>query len=286
MKETIAFSQLVELVAKKANTSARMSELFLQELFAIVTQSLASGEVVKIKGLGDFNVKPGDNGKDVYFTPDKSLAEAVNAPFAQFKAVELCDAVTDERLAEIDACMERQLEPEAFAEVQEEVVEQVFGIVWRDIRLHPVENLLFVILVREDRFGNDLPGDARDFLLVVAVGFDASVQIAAVFAVQERARCRNGRNQREQGADGSVQLAEFLVAVERKVDVGGLQVRPAVPLAVENAVVCLVDVETVVGPELHLRRVHEGVRCRGQEHRVDGFQRFVRLQDFLVESFS
>ena len=124
MKETIAFSQLVELVAKKANTSARMSELFLQELFAIVTQSLASGEVVKIKGLGDFNVKPGDNGKDVYFTPDKSLAEAVNAPFAQFKAVELCDAVTDERLAEIDASMERQPEPEAVAEVQEEVVEE------------------------------------------------------------------------------------------------------------------------------------------------------------------
>lgn len=124
MKETIAFSQLVELVAKKANTSARMSELFLQELFAIVTQSLAAGEAVKIKGLGAFNVKPGDNGKDVCFTPDKSLAEAVNAPFAQFKAVELCDAVTDERLAEIDASMERQPEPEPVAEVQEDVVEE------------------------------------------------------------------------------------------------------------------------------------------------------------------
>ena len=60
----------------------------------------------------------------MYFTPDKSLAEAVNAPFAQFKAVELCDAVTDERLAEIDASMEYQPKLEAITEVQEEVVEE------------------------------------------------------------------------------------------------------------------------------------------------------------------
>ena len=83
-----------------------------------------------------------------------------------------------------------------------------------------------------------------------------------------------------------MQLPEFLVAVEGEVDVGGLQVRPAVPLAVENAVVCLVDVETVVGPELHYGGVHEGVRCRGQKHRVDALERFVRLHDFVMEGLA
>lgn len=106
MKETIAFPQLVELVAQKASTTERMSELFLQELFAVVTQVLANGESVTIKGLGSFKVKNGEDGKDVIFTPDKAIAETVNAPFAQFEPMELCDGVTDEMLSEIDAAME------------------------------------------------------------------------------------------------------------------------------------------------------------------------------------
>ena len=106
MKEKIAFPQLVELVAEKASTTTRMSELFLQELFATVTQVLDKGQSVTIKGLGSF--KPGkDNDENtVVFTPDKDLAQAVNAPFEQFKPVELCDEVTQEQLDEIDASME------------------------------------------------------------------------------------------------------------------------------------------------------------------------------------
>lgn len=112
MKETIAFPQLVGLVAEKANTTERMSELFLQELFAVVTQELAEGKSVTIKGLGTFKTTKGDSGKDVVFTPDKDLAEAVNAPFSQFEPVELCDEVTDEMLSEIDADMEQPKEDE------------------------------------------------------------------------------------------------------------------------------------------------------------------------------
>lgn len=107
MKEKITFPQLVELVANKTNTTSRMSELFLQELFAIVTQEVAEGKSVTIKGLGTFKAKKDDTGKDVAFTPDKDLAEAVNAPFAQFVPVELCDEVTDELLNEIDIAMEQ-----------------------------------------------------------------------------------------------------------------------------------------------------------------------------------
>ena len=108
MKEKIAFPQLVELVAVKASTTNRMSELFLQELFATVTQALGEEQSVKIKGLGSFKVIKENNSKDVLFTPDKSIADAVNAPFAQFTPVELSDEITDEQLAAIDDSMAPQ----------------------------------------------------------------------------------------------------------------------------------------------------------------------------------
>ena len=121
MKEKIAFPQLVELVAEKASTTSRMSELFLQELFATISQALGKGEMVKIKGLGTFKTEKDDDGKNVIFIPDNALAEAVNAPFAQFKAVELCDEVTQEQLDEIDAAMQPEPEAEPLTEPVEAV---------------------------------------------------------------------------------------------------------------------------------------------------------------------
>ena len=67
--------------------------------------------------------------------------------------------------------------------IQEEMVQQMVGIVRRDICLHAVENLFFVILVGKHCLGNHFAGNARDFFLVVAVGFYASVQVTAVLAV-------------------------------------------------------------------------------------------------------
>lgn len=131
MKEKIAFPQLVELVAEKASTTSRMSELFLQELFATISQALGKGEMVKIKGLGTFKTEKDDDGKKVAFIPDNALAEAVNAPFAQFKPVELCDEVTQEQLDEIDAEMQPEpvaapvVEPVEVVEPAQDVVDEV-----------------------------------------------------------------------------------------------------------------------------------------------------------------
>ena len=118
MYTKITFVELVDLMAEATSTTKRVCELFLRELFATVTQALIDGETVKIKGIGTFkvtsvkprksvNVSTGDaieiaGHNKLTFTPDKSLAEAVNQPFAQFVSVVLDDAVTDERLADID----------------------------------------------------------------------------------------------------------------------------------------------------------------------------------------
>ncbi len=118
MNAKVTLVELAELMAEANSTSKRVCELFLRELFATVSQALIAGEQVKINGIGTFkvtevksrksiNVSTGkaievSGHKKITFTPLKSLADAVNQPFAQFETVFLDDAVTDEKLAEID----------------------------------------------------------------------------------------------------------------------------------------------------------------------------------------
>lgn len=118
MNNKITFVELAELMAQATSTSKLVCEVFLRELFATISQTLINGESVKVKGIGEFkitSVKPRksinvNSGEEmeiarydkVTFTPDKSLALAVNHSFAQFETVMLADGVTDEKLAEID----------------------------------------------------------------------------------------------------------------------------------------------------------------------------------------
>lgn len=132
MNSKITFPELVELVAGKASTSKRVSELFLKELVAIVSQALTEGESVKIKGLGTFKLTrvgarksidvntgeeieiPGHH--KLAFVPEKKLANAINQPFAQFETEVLSDEVTDEQLAGIDEEPLDLLEEEVIAQ--------------------------------------------------------------------------------------------------------------------------------------------------------------------------
>lgn len=118
MNNKITFPELVDLVAKKANTSKRVSELFLKEFFAAVADTLASGQSVRVKGIGTFkltqvsprrsvNVNTGQeieipSHNKLTFTASNDMADAVNQPFAQFETVLLSDDVTAEELAAID----------------------------------------------------------------------------------------------------------------------------------------------------------------------------------------
>ncbi|MBO4722991.1 MAG: HU family DNA-binding protein [Muribaculaceae bacterium] len=186
MKEKIAFPHLVGLVAEKASTTERMSELFLQELFAVVTQELAEGKSVTIKGLGTFKTVKDDSIKDVVFSPDKELSEAVNAPFSQFEAVELCDEVTDEMLNEVDASMEsapKEQEPQETpaqndnAEQIEE--EQAQDVVTEDAPIAVQEEnaqkedtpQALSIPVQEEDTQETKPESYRKWLIAAAVAF-------------------------------------------------------------------------------------------------------------------
>lgn len=135
MNNKVTFPELVEQVAQYANTSKRMSELFLKELFATISQSLIDGESVKVKGIGTFkltevsprksvDVNTGEEieipgHKKLSFAPDKDMAEAINQPFMHFETEILDDDVTDDQLAAIDAGVPTEAPTEA-ASVEEE----------------------------------------------------------------------------------------------------------------------------------------------------------------------
>ena len=137
MNKRLTFPELAELLSVATNTSKRMSELALREMFAVISGKLLDGESVKIDGLGVFkvtevnsrrsvNVNTGEaieipGHSKITFVADKRLAEAVNAPFASFESVVLDDDVTADMLTAIDNAepAEPSAEPSKFSELSE-----------------------------------------------------------------------------------------------------------------------------------------------------------------------
>ncbi len=97
------------MLADRSGRSKRFSEDFLREFFALISETLEAQDSVKIKGLGTFrltrveprrsvDVTTGEpmeisGHTKVVFIPSKELAEAVNAPFEAFSAIEIADHV-------------------------------------------------------------------------------------------------------------------------------------------------------------------------------------------------
>lgn len=116
MAGKITFSQLCALVAESAQTPRKETEDFLRELFSEISNSLATGETVKLKGIGTFKVQkvserrsvnvttgqemiiPGHS--KITFVASKELSQIVNAPFQAFEAVELADGISEQELEE------------------------------------------------------------------------------------------------------------------------------------------------------------------------------------------
>ena len=141
MNNKITFPELIERIAGLTNTSKRVSELFLKELFGVVKECLEQGVSVKIKNLGTFkvteiatrksvNVNTGEEmeipaHRRVSFTPDKSLAEAINAPFEGFETIILDDDISEADLQELFAIDEGKISKED-VEIAEEILPPLF----------------------------------------------------------------------------------------------------------------------------------------------------------------
>lgn len=105
MNRKITFPQLADAVARLISGTPATAESFLKHLFELISDTLAKGETVTVKGIGTFT--PGDNpDSPVTWTPDKELAEAVNEPFAFFDPVPLGEGVTEDTLEAADAVID------------------------------------------------------------------------------------------------------------------------------------------------------------------------------------
>lgn len=109
--DKINIQEIVDLVSARLSISKKQIEEFFREFLPIIEDALKAGEVVKIKNFGTLkmqwnnprksvNVNTGEEiiiegYNKVVFTPEESLKELVNEPFAHLFPIELDEMQTD-----------------------------------------------------------------------------------------------------------------------------------------------------------------------------------------------
>lgn len=118
MKKKFSPSDLAEIIARQTGTEDAVAEAFVRKFFEVIEDGLLSDKFVKIKGFGTFklvsvgeresvNINTGERFQisghtKVSFTPDTSLKDLVNRPFAHFETVDLSDDTDMTEFDEID----------------------------------------------------------------------------------------------------------------------------------------------------------------------------------------
>lgn len=109
MNEKITLQDLINLFSEKQGISKKDAELFVRSLFDLIEEALAAEKYVKVKGLGTFKLTEVDSRESVNvntgerieiqghtkvsFTPDTTMKDLINKPFAHFETVILNDGV-------------------------------------------------------------------------------------------------------------------------------------------------------------------------------------------------
>lgn len=107
MKERIYIGELADGVARRATIPVSFAEHFVKGFFDTIKDALMRDKLVKVKGLGTFKLVDVDERESVdvntgerimlsahakvTFTPDNTLRDTINRPFADFETVVLND---------------------------------------------------------------------------------------------------------------------------------------------------------------------------------------------------
>lgn len=140
-------SDIARAISERYDISAREASSFLNTMVDIINEALQYEKQIKIKGLGTFkltsvsaresiDVTTGERinieGREkISFTPDTTLRDRVNAPFAQFETFVINDGVD---FAEIDARFDALKE-----NIEEEEGQQPVSSVSQDAQPEPTE---------------------------------------------------------------------------------------------------------------------------------------------------
>lgn len=126
MKKKLGIQDFADFIVQREGFSRTEAETFVRAFFDVIEQGLEEDKFVKIKGLGTFklisvseresvNISTGERFQisghtKVSFTPDASMKELVNRPFAHFDAVDLNDDTDINEFKEIDDEMHLEAE--------------------------------------------------------------------------------------------------------------------------------------------------------------------------------
>ncbi len=118
MENKILLQELAEGLARRKGMTKRDADTFVRTVFEIIGYYLQTEKMVKVKGLGTFklvsvesresvNVNTGERIQikghtKVSFTPDTSLRDQINKPFAEFETVILHENTSVEEMERID----------------------------------------------------------------------------------------------------------------------------------------------------------------------------------------
>ena len=127
---------LAKTLAQKQDLSLRDAEGFLREFFDAIIQAVTDEGTVKVKGLGTFkllevldresvNIKTGERiiipgHSRLAFTPEPSLRDLINKPFADFQTVVINEGTSIEEMEKVPAEDEETPLPE---DAEEQAVE-------------------------------------------------------------------------------------------------------------------------------------------------------------------
>ena len=119
MNRKILIQELSEGLAQRKDIPLKDAEMFVRSVFEIVQEYLQTDKLVKIKGFGTFklvrvesresvDVNTGEriviNGyTKVTFTPDTTLRDEINKPFAQFETVILYESTDLSEMEKVDS---------------------------------------------------------------------------------------------------------------------------------------------------------------------------------------
>lgn len=142
MDEKILFQDLSNGVSARSGLSKKDSDSFVREFFQTIEQFLQQDRIVKVKGLGTFkivevsgrdsvNVNTGERihiegHSKVTYTPDSTIRDYVNRPFAEFETIILNDGVDLSAMEYIDTT--DNTDDDTSDGVEDEILENVADV--------------------------------------------------------------------------------------------------------------------------------------------------------------
>ena len=242
----ISITDLAGVIAKQRKLSTKDVEKFISAMFLVVDKGLDADRLVKIKGLGTFkvtSVKPRESinvntgarvvieGHDkVSFTPDTSMRDLINKPFAQFETVVLKDDVDFSDIEHDNSDEEKR---ESVASNTEKEVQKEKTISSNEEEIAPQD---MVLEIKDDK--EDSPVTAPTDNIVVS-GEDGNPN--DVIERRESSTITSNTNTYERGENVMVEQAN--VDKEEFVDtqewVSRSQYKHSIIIGVLSAVICL-----------------------------------------------